>query len=48
MIVGSVDIRMGDSWMFMRLSLETFITEGKPDWGGRGRGRWVFPRTELS
>lgn len=35
-IVGSVDIRMGDSWMYMRLSPETFTTEGKPD-AGRGR-----------
>lgn len=27
---------MGDSWMYVRLSLEVFITERKPDWG-RGR-----------
>lgn len=38
-MVGSVDIRMEDSWMYMRLSLEAFIIGGKPDWGGPGRRR---------
>lgn len=32
-IVGSVDIRMRDSWMYKRLSLKVIITEGNPDSG---------------